>query len=88
MKYISISICLIAVGCATKTTKATQYCDENWKGRWSSWQECYNTKMGEQSAGAAFAKGFSDGYNKSLQNKKSTGCTTTGGNGLYTTNCN
>ncbi len=92
MKLYHFLPLLLLLGCATKTTRVTQYCDENWQGRFDSRQDCYDRKMGEVSPLSAGLKGFSDGFNKSRQQQQSTqsptSCTTNGGSGFYTTNCN
>jgi len=48
MIKLLIVIILLTAGCALKTTKATEYCDANWKGRFNSWQDCYDRKMSEK----------------------------------------
>ena len=44
-KLVVLALFSTLIGCASTETKITKYCDENWQGRFDSWQACYNRKM-------------------------------------------
>ena len=83
---VLISILLSLSGCASSSTKATIYCDQNWHNRYNTWQDCYDRQLGQQNKGLrAFAnglKGMGDGL------KGGRNCVTTQDSwGNYITKC-
>jgi hypothetical protein len=46
MKLICALILLTLSGCASSSTKASRYCDQNWMGRCDTWRYCDQNWMG------------------------------------------
>lgn len=67
MKKLLISL-LMLTGCAGAATKASAYCDENWQGRYDTWQSCYDRQLSNQNKGAKAAAALFKGAGDGLQN--------------------
>ena len=69
MRTLLLIVLLVSLfGCASSATKATQYCDSNWQGRYNSWESCYNTQLSQQNKGAKAAGAFFTGFSNGMKN--------------------
>lgn len=77
---VGIMVLLALTGCASSSTKATAYCDDNWKGRYDSWQSCYQLQLPLQNKGLKAIGSVLNGAGSGLQNaqRNTVNCTTFG----------
>lgn len=66
-------VLLLLTGCASSSTKASAYCDENWSGRYDSWQACYDHELPNQNKGLKILGTLLGGAGGS-QNSQTTTC--------------
>ena len=91
MKHLIIAIApLLFLSCAHKTVH--EYCQEN-LDRYKDYDQCYaevSANGANQNKTAKVAGAFFTGMGQGMQNasRSQTHCTTTGGAGMYNTNCN